>query len=52
MNKENINKLFLLLFPSDYSNKLVVGFPFFYFSDKSVYDFHIVYIVKWPKDFK
>ena len=51
MNKENANKLFLQLLPTDCNNKVVVIFSF-YFSDKSVYDFHTVFIVQQPKDVK
>lgn len=51
MNKENTNKLFLQLLPTDCNNKVFVIFSF-YFSDKSVYDFHIVFIVQQPKDVK
>lgn len=52
MNKENTNELFLWVLPIDCNNKVVVIFSFFYFSDKSVYGFHTVFIVQQPNDVK
>ena len=52
MNKENTNELFLWVLPIDCNNKVVVIFSFFYFSDKSVYDFHTVFIVQQPNNVK
>ena len=52
MNKENTNELFLWVLPIDCNNKVVVIFSFFYFSDKSVHDFHTVFIVQQPNNVK